>query len=118
MMRLSFFGVDEQTKLLDLNPMMRHHSILLPDLQLRLPLHIKGIISYIPKRSPDADEGGQLYRHQLTLDTPECDPHDSRYNSQERNMVDYIGEDITRKYSKESLFGLNSSPMPEMKLNI
>ena len=52
-------------------PTIRHHSILLPDLQLWPPLGIKGIIYYLPTRRPDGSEEGHLDRHWTMPDTPE-----------------------------------------------
>ena len=64
MMRLGGLEVYECPKFLDRNPTVRHHYILLPNLQLLLLLCINGIISYLPKRRPDAS-------HRLTHNTPE-----------------------------------------------
>ena len=61
--RLDVLEVDECPNLLACNPTMRHHFILLPDQRLCLPLHIKGIISYLPTMSSDSGEEGKLDRH-------------------------------------------------------
>ena len=63
MMILDGFEVYSCPKFLSLNPIMSRLSILLPDLQLRLPLHKKGIISYLPTSKLDAGGEGKLDRH-------------------------------------------------------
>ena len=71
MMRLDCLEVDKLPKIFSWNPTEWHHSILLPYLQLHIPLHTKGIISYLPTRRTDTFEGGQFEQNILTPYAPE-----------------------------------------------
>ena len=64
-------------KFLDRNPTKIHHSILLPDIQIHLP-----IIFYLLKTRPDAEECGQFDQHSLPPDTPEWDTRNPRNSTQ------------------------------------
>jgi hypothetical protein len=48
--------VNDVPKHLSINPDDDAHSIFIPAANLRIPLHLKGIISYIPIRYPSDDE--------------------------------------------------------------
>ena len=64
-----------------------------PDHDLRLPLHIRGIISYLPARTPTYDEvTNPALQLELTPDSPEWDPHSETYQQQEEAMLTYRGE--------------------------
>ena len=117
MMMWDGLEVDQFPKFLDVNPTVRHHSILLPALQLRLPIVIKDIIYYLPTRSPDSIEEGWLDIYRLIPNTPYCNHHDQSYSSHESNMVYYRGGVRNRKNIKSKIFGLNLYPVPELQLN-
>ena len=56
MLRLAGLNVDECPRFLARNPTEENHSIFFPDFNLRFPLIIEGIISYIPIRPPTSKE--------------------------------------------------------------
>ena len=56
MMRLAGIEINECPKFLAKSPSIEHHSIYFPEHQLRLPLQINGIISYLPIRCPSQSE--------------------------------------------------------------
>ena len=70
MMSITAVEVEKCTKFLVCNPTIKNHSILLPDLQLNLALHIKCVISYLPTRRIHPSEEGHLDVDCLTPNTP------------------------------------------------
>ena len=56
MMRLAGLEMDECPKFLSSAPTERNHSMYFPSLDIRIPFHIEGIISYIPTRMPSESE--------------------------------------------------------------
>ena len=56
MMRLAGLIVDECPKFLANSPSETNHSIYFEEHDLRIPLHLKGTISYIPTRRPTMHE--------------------------------------------------------------
>ena len=92
MMRLVGVEVDECPKFLSKVPSETNHSIYFPTIDLRIPLKLTGVISYIDCRMPSDDE---LNRNDGVLDiTPNMDKWDPRtmdLDLQEDSMVDFQG---------------------------
>ena len=92
MMRLIGLEVDECPKFLSKSPSEINHSIYFPEQQLRIPLKLSGIISYIDCRKPSEEE---LYDNDRILDiTPNVDRWDPRsmdLDTQEDSMIDFKG---------------------------
>ena len=55
-MRLVGVQVDECPKFLAMVPSRAHHSLYFPDLEIRIPLALDGIVSYFPCRKPRGEE--------------------------------------------------------------
>ena len=91
-MRLVGIEVDECPKFLSATPTENNHSIYCSKTETRIPLHLDGIISYIPTRLPDMDELIELEMIELTPMVDVWDPHDPIYSEQEYAMMDYKGE--------------------------
>ena len=51
-MRLAGLEVNEQPKFMTRNPTTKHHSIYFKENDIRIPLAIKGIVSFLPTRNP------------------------------------------------------------------
>jgi len=92
MMRLAGLKIDECPKFLSDKPDETNHSIYSPGLDFRIPLHLDGIISFIPTRRPSKIELQELESIELTPNMPVWDPHDSSYSQQEYSMLNYRGE--------------------------
>ena len=56
MMRLAGVQVDECPKFLSPTPSVVNHSIYFPEINLRIPLMLEGIVSYLICRTPNQDE--------------------------------------------------------------
>ena len=56
LMRLAGLELNEQTKFMTRNPTMKHHSIYFKENDIRIPLAIKGIVSFLPTRKPSQEE--------------------------------------------------------------
>ena len=92
-MRLADIEIDECPKFLAKAPTVKNHSVYFSQYDLRLPLHIRGIISYLPARTPTDDEVANLaIQLELTPDTPDWDSHSEAYQQQEESMLTYRGE--------------------------
>ena len=83
-------------------PTLDHHSILVPNTNVRIPMSLKGIISYLHTRLPTSNEIN--YRHvnpdqciDLTPDLSEWNPHNPSYGIQENSMIDYHGNLVERR---------------------
>lgn len=92
MMRLAGLKIDECPKFLSDNPNEGNHSVYCPELVFRIPLHLDGIISFIPTRRPSKRELEELDSIDLTPNVPVWDPHDTVYSEQESSMLNYRGE--------------------------
>ena len=58
-----------------------------------IPLHIYGIISYLPARTPTEDELNEPeLQLELTPDVVDWDPHSDSYQQQEEAMLNFHGE--------------------------
>ena len=72
------------------NPERATHSIYIPELDLRLPLSMKGIISYLPTRYPTTKEVENCHWVELTSEK-EWDPHSQDFAIKEKD-VDHTTE--------------------------
>ena len=92
-MRLAGIQVDECPKFLSPFPSIENHSLYFPEIGLRLPLQLEGIVSHLPCRSPTReeweDESSYLI---LTPMMDKWDPNVGTYRSQEESMVNHKGE--------------------------
>mmetsp|Transcript_1137 Transcript_1137/g.1620 ORF Transcript_1137/g.1620 Transcript_1137/m.1620 type:complete len:182 (+) Transcript_1137:426-971(+) len=92
MMRLAGLIVNECPKFLSRNRTEDDHLIYFPDMELRIPLQLSGIISHLPCRSPyDKDLISNDGTLELTPNMDNWDPHDSCYQEQEDVMMDFSG---------------------------
>ena len=55
-MRLAGLEVNEQPKFMTRNPTNKHHSLYFKENDIRLPLAIKCIVSFLPTRKPTQEE--------------------------------------------------------------
>ena len=55
-MRLTGLELNEQPKFMIINPTTKHHLVYFKENDIRLPLSIKGIVSFIPSRNPTQEE--------------------------------------------------------------
>ena len=86
---------------------------------IRLPLKLEGIISYLQCRTPTNDELDTLPTViDLTPTTNIWDPHDNKYNEQEASMVDYKGELKLPKERQFIVSKLMSSPLEDNNFGI
>ena len=115
MMRLAGLDVNECPKFLAKHPSLHYHSIYFPDTDMRVPLRLYGIISYIPVRCPSQSEYENPTEPILEL-TPQVsnwDPHDDKYELQESSMLNFRGElkeRNTRKFIISSFISRSLEP--------
>ena len=85
------------------NPTERDHSIFLPNGNLRIPLSLHGVFSYFVTRRP-TDLELQDVDDIFTL-TPDgsWNPHNTAYQENEENMVDWKGHIIEEKVKQRIL---------------
>ena len=92
MMRLIGLEVDECPKFPSKTPSESNYSIYFPNNDLRIPLKLSGVISYIDCRKPSDDEvfnnDGVL---ELTPNVDKWDPRSMDLDIQEDSMVDFQG---------------------------
>ena len=92
MIRLTGADVNECPKFLSRNPSERDHTIWFPCKKRLIHLSLIGITSYINTRLPIEAEIQDRDNHiHLTPNTPEWDPHDTTYASQEDAMMSWDG---------------------------
>ena len=85
--------MDECPKFLAKNPSVKNHSVYFRQHDLRLPLQIYGIVSYLPARAPLENELLPISLEiELAPNAPDWDPHDQMYQEQEESMLTYKGE--------------------------
>ena len=93
MMRMAGLEINECPKFLAKKPTVEHHSICFPEQELRIPLKIHGIISYLPVRTPSKEELSSLeVLLELTPQTSVWNPHDDTFQIQEDSMLTFNGE--------------------------
>ena len=104
MMRIAGLEVDECPKFLARTPNESNHSIYFPVNELRIPLCIEGLISYIPTREPTIKESNEKIGEYVLLaqKLPSWDPHTHEYRDQEYRMIDYNGNIKSSKLSPTS----------------
>ena len=76
------------------SPVIEIILYIFPSAHLRISLHLKGIVSFIPTRCPSKRELKELEGHYLliTPNLPIWDPHTDEFRDQEYSMVDYTGQ--------------------------
>ena len=113
--------VNECPKCLKKYAKIEDHSIYFPDDKgsddgYQIPLQLHGTISYFPTTSPTKRELLELPRYNLTPDPPEWNPHTEVYGNQERSMLNYQGQIVTKSNKDQTIFKVNNSscedPMP------
>jgi hypothetical protein len=111
-MRLSGLIVDECPKFLARKASITNHSILFPRQSIRIPLYLRGIVSYFPCRRPTSCElnDDSILVLDLTPRASEWNPHDSKYSELEAAMTDYKG-DIREQseVARHQLMGVTSA---------
>ena len=95
-LRLAGLHVNEEPKFMASHPTLDHHSISIPDSDIRFHMALNGIISYLPTRRPTKEE--VTHRNlapercvELTPGFSEWNPHNPSYGNQENCMMDYHG---------------------------
>ena len=90
--RLAGLEVNEQPKFMTRNLTTKHHLIYFKGINIRLPLAIKGIVSFLPTRKPIQEEYLNITtRLELTPPFTELDPHNHSYGINENCMMDHDG---------------------------
>jgi len=86
--------VDECPKFLAQKASIANHSVLFPSHSIRIPLYLRGIVSYFPSRRPTSDElnDDSMLVLDLTPRASEWNPHDNKYSELEAAMIDYKGD--------------------------
>ena len=114
MMRLAGVQVDECPKFLSPIPSVINHSIYFPEIDLRIPLMLEGIVSYLLCRRPHQNEYNDtesfLY---VTPMTENWDPHVRMYSDQEMPMMDSNGDMKSfknKKFIVSKILSRNSEP--------
>ena len=92
MMRLAGVELNECPKFLAKQPSLDHHSLFFPQEQLRIPLLLTGIVSYVPICTPSHSDAECLPTLELTPQVSHWDPHNTNYQDQEDAMTNYKGE--------------------------
>ena len=93
-MRLAGMDLNECPKFLSKSPSIEHHSLYFPDFDIRIPLYLHEVISYLPVRSPSQLEFTTCPEPVLEL-TPQLhqeDPHNDQFEHQESSMLNFRGE--------------------------
>ena len=100
MMRLAGLEVNECPKFLAKSPSVEDHSVYFPELDVRLPFMLDGVISYLPTRKPHVTEISSHVHLVLTPNSPAWDPHTNVYSQQENAMTNYRGEMCERPWKR------------------
>ena len=114
-LRLAGITVKECPKFLASTPTKEHHSLHFSEQDLRIPLQLEGIISYLPTRLPSQDEinDSTLPTLHFTPLFDEWDPHTSTYSEQELAMTNFRGdvkEPPARKFLISSIINRSLDP--------
>jgi hypothetical protein len=97
--------VNDKPKSMGLTPTSNHHCIIIhwnigDEEALRIPLSIHGVVSYFPTRKLTREEFEQSdleLRVDMTYETPEWDPTDTRFAVAEQSMNDDVGQLVETK---------------------
>ena len=91
-MRLAGLEVNEQPKFMTRNPTTKHHLVYFKENDIRLPLTIKGTLSFLPTRKPTQEKYLNIVTR-LELKPPfrECDPQNPSCGISENCMLDHGG---------------------------
>jgi len=93
-MRLNEVMVNDIPKCLTDSPTERTHAIIVTDpetnYELLIPLSIRGVTSTFPTRKPTQQEYNECIHFDLTYDSPEYEPTDTRYERMERQSTQTI----------------------------
>ena len=91
-MRLSGLDVNEQPKFMTRKPTTKHHLVYFKENDIRLPLAIKFMVSFLLTRNPKQEEYLNIgTRLELTPPFTEWDPHNPSYGISENCMLDHDG---------------------------
>ena len=75
-----------------MQPTINNHSIYDRDFDIRLPLRLNGIISYLDCQTPSNDKLSEIRTCiELTPKSKDWNPHDEIYTEQEDAMIGYKG---------------------------
>ena len=95
-MRLAGLEVNEQPKFMTRNPTTKHHLVYFKENNIRLPLAIKVIVSFLPTRKPSQEKYLNIgKRLELTPPFKEWDPHNPSYGISKNCMLDHAGNIIS-----------------------
>ena len=92
MMRLAGIVVDECPKYLAQRPSLNNHTLYFEIDDIRIPLSLRGIISYLPPQVPTNEQLGTLPTLELTPQSNDWNPYDRIFQDQEDTMTNYLGE--------------------------
>ena len=108
LLRRAGVHVNDEAKILVKAPTEEHHSLYFPDNKLRIPLSLKGIVSYFPTRKPTIDEWLQHPNLDITPDEPSWNPSTTEYSSQEALMLDHEGHMMLKDVRDKHLVELRT----------
>ena len=119
-MRDNDIRVNDEPKFMVSTPTENHHAIMIHGIYqdqqpLKIPLSIKGVISYFPSRNITREEyeGLELdMQIEMTTKEPEWDPQTTRFESQEESMTDSAGKLIDKpvKWGNEHIISALHTP--------
>ena len=92
--RMNDVKVDKGQKVLTENPADIMHAISgknLDDIQMTIPLSLRGVTSDFQTRNPTEEEFNSCPQLVLTYEAPICDPHSEIFNQQEEEFLDNCG---------------------------
>ena len=91
-MRLAGLELNEQPKFMTRNPTTKHHSVSFNENDIRLPLAIKCILSFLLNRKPTQEEYLKIRtRLELTPPFTKWDSQNPSYGISENCMLDHDG---------------------------
>jgi len=115
-MRANGLEVDDIPKHLLRDPSKSMHSIYIPDHDIRLPIAMRGVISYLPIRKPTIQEMEACRWVNLTAEA-EWDPHSNEFEENEKQAHEnewIVTDPIDRNiYAIQSLLFVQNDEVPE-----
>ena len=112
-MRLSGLEENEQPEFITRNPTTKHHSVYFKENYIRLPLAIKGILSFLPTRKPTQEEYLNIRtRLELTPPFTEWDPHNPSYGIIKNCMLYHYGNINSNTVGKTLVGYKRGRPLP------